>query len=198
MVRSIQNNMKNKKSAKPTPKYSETNVQKPIDSSYLEYWETVTTKYGIKVILGLLLVGLLLRILNLDALSLWVDEFVHVNRADNYLNGTGTLFTEDNNGILYTMFLLPLFKVLGSTAFIARLPSVLFGVGMIYLTYRIAARLFNQYIGVLSAFGVTFSIYLIFWSRIGRNYAIFEFFYLFFFWLFLKVFEGREGSLSGK
>jgi len=194
----MQNNMKNKKSAKPTPKHSETNVQKPIDSSYLEYWETATAKYGLKVILGLLIVGLLLRILNLDALSLWVDEFVHVNRADNYLNGTGTLFTEDNNGILYTMFLLPLFKMLGSTAFIARLPSVLFGVGMIYLTYRIAARLFNQYIGVLSAFGVTFSIYLIFWSRIGRNYAIFGFFYLLFFWLFLKAFESKEGSLSGK
>ena len=190
--------MKKNKNVKPSAKHPEANIQKSIDRSYLEYWESVLSRYGIWVIVGLLIVGLLLRILNLDALSLWVDEFVHINRADNYLNGAGTLFTADNNGILYTMFLLPLFKILGSTAFVARLPSVLFGVGMIYLTYRIATRLFNQYIGVLSAFGVTFSIYLIFWSRIGRNYAIFGFFYLLFFWLFLKAFESKEGALSGK
>ncbi len=190
--------MKHKKSAKPSPKQPDTKAQASIAMAPIEYWDAVIIKYGGIVVSGLLIVGFLLRILNLDALSLWVDEFVHITRADNYVNGTGGLFTEDNNGILYTVFLLPIFKIIGSTPFLARLPSVLFGVGMIYLTYRIAFRLFNQYIGILSAFGVTFSLYLTFWSRIARNYAIFGFFFLLFFWLFLKAFESKDEHTTGK
>ena len=155
-------------------------------------WHAVADRYARPVLIGLLALAFLLRILNLDALTLWVDEFVHVQRADDYLAGKGPLFTDDNNGILLTFCILPLFKFFGSEAFWARLPSVFFGVGMLYLMYRIGTRLFNRYVGLLAAFAGVFSIYLNFWSRMARNYAIFGFFFLLLGLVFLEFIDNRR------
>ncbi len=155
-------------------------------------WSALADRYAMPALGGLLLLALILRVLNLDALSLWIDEFVHVFRARNVNAGTGPLLTDDNNGILLTAVMIPLFKVFGATAFWARIPSVLFGVGAIYLLYRLGERLYNRYVGLLSAFAGTFSLYLIFWSRMGRNYAIFAFFYLLLGLVFWKAFENKK------
>ncbi|MCC7504881.1 MAG: glycosyltransferase family 39 protein [Saprospiraceae bacterium] len=164
-------------------------------------WRAVADRYARPVLIGLLVLAFLLRVVNLDALTLWVDEFVHVLRAKDYLEGKGPLFTDDNNGILLTFIILPLFKVFGAEAFWARIPSVFFGVGMIYLMYRMGARLFNRYVGLLAAFAGVLSIYLNFWSRMARNYAIFGFFFLLLGLVFLAALEGkseREGSFWKK
>lgn len=137
-------------------------------------------------------IGFLVRLINVDGLTLWVDEYVHVLRAKDVVEGTGPLFTNDNNGILYTLFVIPLFKIFGPSAFLSRLPSVLFGAGAIPLTYLLGKRLFNRYVGVLAAIMNAFSIYLIFWSRVSRNYAIFEFFFLVLMLVFLEAFEPKK------
>ncbi|MCK6694201.1 MAG: glycosyltransferase family 39 protein [Thermoanaerobaculia bacterium] len=136
-------------------------------------------------------VGFLFRVLHLSDLSLWMDEYVHVMRAKNFLEGDGPLFTDDNNGILLTLLLLPGFAVFGPEVFWARFPSVLFGIGAIWLVYRMGTRLFNRYVGLFAAAGATFSLYLIFWSRVSRNYAIFCFFFLLLGMVFLKATETR-------
>ncbi|HNM27155.1 MAG TPA: glycosyltransferase family 39 protein, partial [Saprospiraceae bacterium] len=164
-------------------------------------WHAVADRYAKPVLIGLLVLAFLLRVINLDALTLWVDEFVHVQRAQDYLAGKGPLFTDDNNGILLTFFILPLFKFFGSEAFWARLPSVFFGAGMLYLMYRIGTRLFNRYVGLLATFAGVFSIYLNFWSRMARNYAIFGFFFLLLGLVFLEAFDNRrdrEGNFWAK
>jgi hypothetical protein len=160
-------------------------------------WTALADKYAVPALVGLLIVGFALRVINLDALSLWVDEYVHVFRAKNFNEGKGDLFTNDNNGILLTMVIIPFFKIMGTTAFWARFPSVLFGVGSIYLLYRIGTQLLNRYVGLLAAFAGTFSLYLIFWSKIARNYAIFAFFGLLLGLVFLKAFEGKENPEAG-
>lgn len=155
-------------------------------------WKALADRLALPALGGLLLIAFVLRILNLDALSLWVDEFVHVFRARDFNAGTGPLLTTDNNGILLTTVMIPLFKLFGATAFWARVPSVLFGAGTVYLMYRLGERLFNRYVGLMAAFAGTFSLYLIFWSRVGRNYAIFAFFYLLLGLVFLKAFENEK------
>lgn len=152
-------------------------------------WRAVADRYAWIAVAALLMIGFLLRVLNLDALSLWVDEFVHVQRAQDFLAGAGPLFADDNNGILLTILMLPFFQLFGPAAIWARLPSVLFGVGMIYLIYRLGARLFNRYVGLLAAFAATFSLYLNFWSRMARNYAIFGFFFLLLALVFLAMLD---------
>lgn len=153
----------------------------------------VTPRAALITLLVLIFLGFLFRVLHLSDLSLWMDEYVHVMRAKNFLEGDGPLFTDDNNGILLTLLLLPGFAVFGPEVFWARFPSVLFGIGAIWLIYRMGSRLFNRYVGLFAAAGATFSLYLIFWSRVCRNYAIFCFFFLLLGLIFLKATEARPG-----
>ncbi len=156
--------------------------------------EPLTRKQALVGLVVLLLLGLLLRVLHLTDLSLWMDEYVHVMRAKNFVEGDGPLLTDDNNGILLTLTLLPGFAAFGATVFWARFPSVLFGLGLVYMSYRIGARLFNRYVGLFAAAGATFSLYLIFWSRVCRNYAPLGMFYLLLGVVFLLAFESAQAK----
>lgn len=188
--------MANKKRSRETggrretqPRASTVRASQPHASAPPPDWRALADRYAWIALAALLMIAFLLRVLNLDALSLWVDEFVHVQRAQDFLAGDGPLLTDDNNGILLTLCLLPFFSVFGPGAFWARFPSVLFGVGMVYLIYKLGTRLFNRYVGLLAAFAATFSLYLNFWSRMARNYAIFGFFFLLLGLVFLAMME---------
>ncbi len=150
-----------------------------------------------RLLLALLAVGLLVRILNISALSLWVDEYVHVLRAKNFVESSGPLLTDDNNGILLTVAMLPFFATFGAGVFWARFPNVLLGVALIYVVYRVGTRLFNRYVGLFAAGGATLSLYLIFWSRICRNYMPLAVFYLLLGVVFLLAFEAKTDRESG-
>ncbi|MDR0542342.1 MAG: glycosyltransferase family 39 protein [Dysgonamonadaceae bacterium] len=130
------------------------------------------------LLLGLTVTAFVLRVYNVGYLTLWVDEYVHVDRA-RYFPDT-SLFTDDNNGILLTFILIPLFKLFGASEFAARFPSVIFGSGLVPLIYFFVKKYFNRNAALISAALVTFSTYLAFWSRLSRNYAIFVFFFIFF------------------
>jgi uncharacterized membrane protein len=180
------------KKATPTKATATTTPQRTPHAPF-EGWP-VFDRWAPRLAIGCVVLALLLRLPNLSALSLWVDEFVHVLRARDVANGTGPLFTTDNNGILLTMLQVPLAKLFGATAWWMRLPSVLFGVGMIWLLYRLGEQLFNRYVGILAAWLGVWSLYLVFWSRMSRNYAIFGFFFLLTGWLFLKATESNPES----
>lgn len=160
-------------------------------------WALLADRYSLRLLFLLLLIALVLRISNLTAVCLWIDEMVHVGRAQKFVAGSGPLFTDDNNGILYTIILLPLFKIFGSGVFWARVPSVLFGLGMVYLLWRLGSLLFNRYVGLLAAFLGTFSLYLVFWSKMARNYAIFGFLFLLLGWVFLRAFGSEKTDATG-
>lgn len=142
--------------------------------------------------IGLAAFGLLIRVSNLDALSLWMDEYVHVLRAKYCIEEGEPLFTDDNNGILLTLLLLPGFALFDSSVFWARFPSVLCGVALLYVLYQLGTRLFNRYVGIFAATAATLSLYLVFWSRVSRNYEIFSLFYLLLGLVFLKALEGKS------
>ncbi len=126
----------------------------------------------------ILLIAATFRIVNLDYLSLWVDEYVHVLRANDFVHNGASIFTNDNNGVLLTLFISPFYALFESNEFWARFPSVLFGLASIFLIFKLAKSLFNPTIGLYSALLLALSQYHIFWSRIARNYAIFAFFML--------------------
>lgn len=181
------NQFRTKQNAATADSTTEKKAQQPPAPASLVF----PSKRIIPALLLLLAAGLLLRILHLSDLSLWMDEYVHVMRAKNFLEGDGPLLTDDNNGILLTLLLLPGFSAFGPEVFWARFPSVLFGLGVIYMVYRMGERLFNRYVGLFAASAATFSLFLIFWSRVCRNYAIFGFFYLLLGLVFLKATEYR-------
>ena len=66
--------MKHSKSAKTSSKSPQTTIQKVDASLHLAYWNDVIAKYAPRILLGLIAAGFILRVLILDALSLWVDD----------------------------------------------------------------------------------------------------------------------------
>ena len=187
-IRGPRKNQFRKKQPSATPV---TSVQQQAEPRPTPEGKFISKRWALVLLLAILSTGLIFRLLHLSDLSLWMDEYVHVMRAKNFLEGDGPLFTDDNNGILLTFVLLPLFKIFGPEVFWARFPSVLFGVGTIYLVYRMGSRLFNRYIGLFAATGAAFSLFLVFWSRVCRNYAIFCFFFLLLGLVFLAAMETR-------
>ncbi len=176
----------------PAPKKAQPSIAQKKEIIPMPDWSDLANRYATKALIGIVVLGFILRILHLDALSLWIDEFVHVLRAKGVVEGSGPLLTDDNNGILLTVTLLPFFKIFGDNAWIARFPSVLFGLGTVYLMYQMGTRLFNRYVGLIAAFSGTISLYLVFWSRIARNYSIFVFFFLLLGWVFFMGFEAEK------
>lgn len=144
----------------------------------------------------LTMTAFVIRIYNVDYLTLWVDEYVHVDRARFFPEKP--LFTDDNNGILLTMFIIPLFKLFGVSEFWARFPSVIFGTLLVPAVYLFAKRFFNRNVALVSATLVTFSAYLTFWSRISRNYAIFALFFLAFLYFLARAINADNSFKEGK
>jgi len=130
--------------------------------------------------LVLLLLGtaLLVRIWHLGGQTLWLDETVHLIQAKNFLLNGRLLTGNDQNGLLFTLLLVPVFKGLGMTIESARGISVVFGIGSVALIYLIARRLFSAPVAVMVLMLAAFSPYLVFWSKMARNYSIFVFFVL--------------------
>jgi hypothetical protein len=137
------------------------------------------------------------RIANLGEQSLWLDETVHIIQAKNFIQNGALDTGGDRNGILFSVLLVPIFKTLGYAVENARMISVLFGLGSLVLIYRIANRLFSPPVGLIAFMLATFSPYLIFWSKMARNYAIFTFFCLLFILQILDLTSRKEkGSFS--
>jgi 4-amino-4-deoxy-L-arabinose transferase-like glycosyltransferase len=148
------------------------------------------------LLLVLTVAAFVMRVYHLDYLTLWVDEYVHVDRARNF--PAEPLLTDDNNGILLTLILLPIFKFFGVGEFAARFPSVVFGTGLVPLAYFFVKRYFNRHAALITAFLVTFSTYLTFWSRLSRNYAIFAFFFLLFLYFFGRAIGAENQQTTAK
>ena len=146
----------------------------------------------IPYIIGILmLIGFILRIFNVGVLSFWVDEYVHVDVAKNIAE-TGGIGNVQIHGLILTSIIALFFSIFEINEFWARLPSVLFGTASISLIYLLGKKLFNKQIGLISAVLGTLSLYLVFWSRLARNYAIFEFTFLALLVVFLYAFEENK------
>ena len=85
-------------------------------SSFILDWKFL--EKNIWILIGLLtIIGFGLRVYRLDFLTLWVDEYIHVMRARDFLlYGTGLLEGE-NNGVILTFFIVPLFKLFAINEF---------------------------------------------------------------------------------
>jgi hypothetical protein len=136
---------------------------------------------------GILILGLLLRLYNLSAKSLWIDEIGEVIVASEniplLLTGVASHLSPPLDYIILHFLL-----ILGKSDFIVRLPSALFGVGSIAAVYLLGAELYSKKVGLISAFLIAISPYCIWYSQEARMYSLFLFLsilsiYFFFRWL---------------
>ncbi|MDY6801457.1 MAG: glycosyltransferase family 39 protein [Bacteroidota bacterium] len=134
-------------------------------------------KFAPYLILLITLGALFVRIYRVGFLSVWLDEYMHINPALDILNGR-EISESDINGIFLTWVVTLFFKIFGISELVARIPSVLFGAATIPLIYFFTKKLYNRSIGLMASTFAAFSLYLICWSRIARNYASFGFSYI--------------------
>lgn len=142
----------------------------------------------------ILLGATFLRIYQLGFLSIWVDEYIHVLNAKKMLEGIPLV--QKGNGVLLTLSIYPFFKIFGVNDFMARFPSLIYGVLSIFVMFKIAKRLFNKEVAYLTIILLAVSQYHVFWSRIARNYAIISFFFPLMIYFFIEFFEPIKESIK--
>jgi hypothetical protein len=161
----------------------------------LTHENTSLIRYAPHIIIALTAIAFLLRIYRVGFLSFWVDEYIHAARAEGFIHGK-SLFADDNNGILLTIFVALSYLVFGVSEIAARLPSAVFGAFLIPLLYYGGKLLINKEVGIIAALLGTISLYEIFWSRVSRNYASFAFAYLLLAIIFYLAFEPERPQIG--
>lgn len=170
------------KKSKPSEPVGKTRVQGPKTKAFmpvdaLNQFIQIREK---QILIFLTLIALLIRLYRLGHLSFWVDEYVHVTKAVNFLRDfrVSRLFEGDNNGLLVSFFNVLGFILFGKNEFGGRIFMVLLGTALVPATYYFCKILFNRPVALLSCLLVVFSQYLIFWSRLDRQYGPLPTFYL--------------------
>lgn len=122
---------------------------------------------------AILLAGAALRVVGLGEDSLWNNEILSFQRASQAtLEEAYALIREGTHPPLYAVGVLRPWFTLGDDEWMQRLPSALFGVLALWVTWRLGRRLFGTAAGLLAA-GVLMALPLhVYYSREGRMYAL--------------------------
>lgn len=122
--------------------------------------------------------------------NFYVESSLNMVESDDYIT---PVYHEKNRfakPILYYWIVVSSYKIFGISLSSARLPSVLFGVLSVGLVFLLGCRLFDNQVGLLSAF-ILPSIYLHFqisrWSTTDMALSLFVLLALYFFVLFFQT-----------
>lgn len=128
------------------------------------------------ILLGVLGVGIFLRLFALSDKSLWTDELVTINNAVGMIN-LNSFFghTQSDDLPKFYSLLLKFWMFFGIKGEWLRSFSVLFGSLSIIVTYAICRLIFDNKVALLAAFLVAISPLLILYDREIRMYPLFVF-----------------------
>ena len=141
------------------------------------------------LLIFLVLIGSVIRLINLGSMFLYWDEPIHSVRID--YQPFSYVIAHNNASAFFALlvhFLLPLGKIV----IMARLPSVLFGILTIWALYFTGNFLFSRKEGLTAAALAAFSPFLIRYSQYSRGYATYAFFALLSLYFFLKATESNR------
>lgn len=129
----------------------------------------------------LFLIGFLIRIWHLGDLSLWWDELItgtYVSRIlENGLPLAPSGLEYYWRGIAYHYFVAFFTSIFGNVEFWVRFPSVLFGMGIIFISF-IYSKKINKKIALLVLIFLIFSTYNLEYSRFARFYVMNAFLFM--------------------
>lgn len=146
------------------------------------------------MILIILIVGFVLRLTKLNQ-SLWLDEAIGAIAAKNftYHQILTNFLRVDNHPPLYYLLLKFWAGIFGYSEVSLRFPSIIFGLGTIYVTYLIAKTLTkNRYVPTAAALLVSLSSFFIYYSQEARMYAMAAFLASLSVYFFLKLLEKQN------
>jgi tetratricopeptide (TPR) repeat protein len=118
--------------------------------------------------------ALFLRLYDLNGKSLWLDEIMSVNRADQgFLMMVHDLIHYSHNAPLHD-FLIHFWLIFGKSEFALRLPSVIFGVLSVLALYWLGCALFNRKVALIGSFLLAVNPQQIAYSQETRFYMLFN------------------------
>lgn len=131
-----------------------------------------TKKTAFYLLLLITLAGLFFRLWRLSHHSAWTDEFFTLFVAQqSILDNIRASFFYNVHPPLYTL-MMHFVIYMGKSEFILRLPSVIFGVITIPLSYLLAKELFNRKVGLITALILALSPLHIWMSQEARPYTL--------------------------
>ena len=128
------------------------------------------------LLLAIFMVGMALRLHDLDLDSLWADEIWTATRAQrDVLSIVARIASGEDKAVhpplmfIVTHFFIVLF---GETEFILRLQAMLFGSLSVLLVYKVGEILWTRKEGVIGAFLLAMNAYHVEYSQEARHYAL--------------------------
>jgi len=136
-----------------------------------------------------LLVGSFLRFYQLGHESLWLDEGYTVSTIDRSVASIPLEAARGNQGPLYFVILKFWTTLFGTGELALRMPSAIFGIISVLLTYRLGAALFDRRAAIIAASLSAVSLFQIFYSQEARPYSLLLLFSLLSFLSFVEVLQ---------
>ncbi len=117
-----------------------------------------------------LVVAVALRLLQLDHLSLWIDEAFSLSLSQKPL--ADLLPQREYNPPTYYLILHPWIRLAGDSASALRFPSVVFGTLAVLAIYRLGSELFGRRAGLASSLVLALAWYMVRYSQEARTYSL--------------------------
>jgi uncharacterized membrane protein len=149
-------------------------------ASYFDGLVAAFTHYEKYIVFGLTLLALIIRLYRIGFLSFWVDEYAHVSRAMSFFDDwkLSHIWEGEKNGLVITVLNTIGFLIFGKNEIGGRIFIALLGAGLVPVTYYFCKILFSRFVGILAGILIVFSQYLVFWSRLDRQYGPTPIFYV--------------------
>ncbi|VVB94823.1 Dolichyl-phosphate-mannose-protein mannosyltransferase [uncultured archaeon] len=147
------------------------------------------------LVIILLVIGFSIRLYRLGDLSLWWDETI-TGEVVTRIRETGLPLEPSGleyywRGIAYHYFVVLFTYLFGLTEFAIRFPSLLFGMGIVLLSFLVGKKI-NKIVGLFVLIFMTFSTFNIEYSRFARFYIMNAFLFM------LSIFIVYEGFFKDK
>lgn len=156
-------------------------------------------RFFLLLVLGVMVVGVVIRIMKLGDLSLWWDELYTGEQVKNILEYGIPKNPEEGQmywrGIAYHYFVAFFTYVFQYSEFWIRIPSVIFGMGICFMTFLIALK-YDRWIAFAILIFLTFSTYNIEYSRFARFYVMNAFFFLLAIFIIYSAFRNNNRKLK--
>ncbi|MEM7535339.1 MAG: hypothetical protein AAF639_24390 [Chloroflexota bacterium] len=171
----------------------------------------MSMKYHRWILLLLVLIAYAWRIQNLGEQSLWRDEVDAVYFAVRDLPDTVAMFVQAaQNGALYFLSLRPWFRLVGTSEFALRYPSLLFSVLSIPLLWKVTSLLVDNhtsskqtgtrqilpYTPFIATLFLLTNPYQVWYSQEGKMYSLITFLALLAHWCWLRGIGLHKGYIS--
>lgn len=143
-------------------------------------------------ILGIILIGLILRFLFLSQRSLWADEFwaVYIGKMSFAHMVHFITYHDAHPPLFYTI--VHFWLHLGDSAFVLRIIPAIAGVACIWAAYILGREILNEKLGLIFAAIIAFNPAHILWSQILKSYSLFTFLTIISLYFFFKVVKKGE------